>query len=167
MNKRILDPCCGSKMFWFDPDNPDVLFCDNRELDEETIWTSRDGKQTRTITVKPDLVCDVRQLPFEDNTFYHVVLDPPHLQKVGDSSWLCKKYGKLEEDWPTFIRQAFDECMRVLKPNGTLIFKWNERDIKVKDILDKIPYKPLYGHRSGKRMDTHWMAFMKGGTENE
>ena len=58
MSKRILDPCCGSKMFWFDKDNQDVLFCDNRELDEEIIWTSRDGKQTRTITVKPDLVCD-------------------------------------------------------------------------------------------------------------
>lgn len=162
MTKRILDPCCGSKMFWFDKDNPDVMFCDNRELFEETIWTSRDNTKARTITVSPDLVCDVRQLPFADNTFYHVVLDPPHLQKVGDSSWMCKKYGKLGEDWPTFIRQAFDECMRVLKPNGTLIFKWNERDIKVKDILDLLPYKPLYGHRSGKRMETHWIAFMKG-----
>lgn len=31
--KLILDPCCGSKMFWFDKDNPDVLFADQREED--------------------------------------------------------------------------------------------------------------------------------------
>ena len=27
---RVLDPCCGSKMFWFDKTNPDVLFGDKR-----------------------------------------------------------------------------------------------------------------------------------------
>ena len=25
-NRLILDPCCGSKMFWFDKENPNVLF---------------------------------------------------------------------------------------------------------------------------------------------
>ena len=75
--KRILDPCCGSKMFWFDPDNPDVEFCDIRVIENEPIWTSADGTETRFITVKPDTVCDVRDLPFPDNTFYHIVFDPP------------------------------------------------------------------------------------------
>ncbi|EBW8880518.1 SAM-dependent methyltransferase, partial [Salmonella enterica subsp. enterica serovar Enteritidis] len=28
MAKTILDMCCGSRMFWFDKQNPDVLFCD-------------------------------------------------------------------------------------------------------------------------------------------
>lgn len=161
MEKRILDPCCGSKMFWFDKNNPDVMFCDNRELNNEVIWKSKDEKRIRTITIDPDIVCDVRNLPFEDNTFYHIVLDPPHLKRIGDTSWLCKKYGKLNEDWREFITQAFDECMRVLKPNGTLIFKWNERDIRVKEILNAIKYKPLYGHKSGKQMETHWLAFIK------
>ncbi len=30
MNKPILDACCGSRMFWFDKNNPNVEFCDNR-----------------------------------------------------------------------------------------------------------------------------------------
>lgn len=27
--KPILDVACGSKMFWFDKNNPNVEFCDN------------------------------------------------------------------------------------------------------------------------------------------
>lgn len=61
------------------------------------------------------------------------------------------------------LHDGFEECMRVLKPNGTLIFKWSETDITVKKILDVIGAKPLYGHKSGKAMKTHWMAFIKDG----
>lgn len=159
--KRILDPCCGSRMFWFDPHNPDVEFCDIREVDHEAIWTSKDGKTTRYLTVAPDTLADVRHLPFEDNSFWHIIFDPPHLTSIGDNAWLARKYGKLGEDWQEFIHDAFVELMRVLKPNGTLIFKWSEIDITVKELLNVIPYQPLYGHRSGKHMTTHWMAFIK------
>lgn len=48
--------------------------------------------------------------------------------------------------------------MRVLKPNGTLIFKWNEEQIKLNEILNLIDYKPLFGN---KRSKTHWLVFMK------
>lgn len=148
-------------MFWFDRNNPDVEFCDNRTVDNEKIWESKDGKIERFLTVSPDTVCDVRNLPFADNTFWHIVFDPPHLLKISDDAWLRKKYGKLQEDWPTFMHDAFVELFRVLKPNGTLIFKWSEIDITVNELLKAIPYKPLYGHRSGKHMTTHWMAFIK------
>lgn len=149
-------------MFWFDKNNPDVEFCDNRTVDHEAIWQSKDSGYTRYLTVAPDTVCDVRDMPFEDNTFWHVVFDPPHLLNVGDNAWLCRKYGRLEKDtWESFLHDAFVECMRVLKPNGTLIFKWSEIDIPVKDVLSVIPFKPLYGHKSGKQMATHWMAFIK------
>lgn len=33
--KKILDVCCGSKMFWFDKNNKDVLFIDIREVETE------------------------------------------------------------------------------------------------------------------------------------
>ena len=59
--------------------------------------------------------------------------DLPHLLKAGDNSWLAKKYGKLTDEWEIDIKQGFDECMRVLKPNGTLIFKWNEQQIKLRE----------------------------------
>lgn len=34
----ILDATCGSRMIHFDKDCPDVLYCDNREVDGEAIW---------------------------------------------------------------------------------------------------------------------------------
>jgi hypothetical protein len=77
-------------------------------------------------------------------------------------SWMRKKYGVLDkETWQDDISQGFAECFRVLKTNGTLIFKWNEASILVKDILKLTDKKPLIGHPSGKRMGTHWILFIK------
>ncbi|WP_270578009.1 class I SAM-dependent methyltransferase [Caldibacillus thermoamylovorans] len=150
--KRILDACCGSRMFWFDKENNDVLYMDNRELET----TLCDG---RKLIIKPDIIADFRDIPFDDESFYLVVFDPPHLIHTGEKSWLAKKYGKLDEsNWQNDIAKGFNECMRVLKPNGTLIFKWNEEQIKLWEILKVIGYKPLFGNRRSK---THWLVFMK------
>ena len=40
--KRVLDACCGSRMFYFDKADPEVLFADNREL-ETTLCDGRTG----------------------------------------------------------------------------------------------------------------------------
>jgi hypothetical protein len=151
---RILDACCGSRMFWFDKTNPDVLFADIRN-EEHTLC---DG---RTLEIKPDMTIDFRDMPFADNTFKMVVFDPPHLKKLGKSSWMAKKYGVLLPTWELDIKAGFDESMRVLEPNGILIFKWNENQIKSKTILDVIKTPPLFGHFSGRNGNTIWMAFMK------
>ena len=151
MGKQILDVCCGSRMFWFDKHNSQTVFMDNRILHD----TLCDG---RTLDIEPDIIGDFRNIPFDDNTFSMVVFDPPHLLKVGENSWLSKKYGKLSETWSEDLKQGFSECMRVLKPNGTLIFKWNEQQIKLSEILKAIEFKPLFGN---KRADTHWLVFMK------
>ena len=148
---KILDACCGSRMFWFDKHHPDVLYMDNRQVSDILC----DG---RKLEVSPDLVADFRNMPFDDNTFYLVVFDPPHLLKVGAKSWLAKKYGTLGEDWQNDIAQGFSECMRVLKPNGTLIFKWNEDQVKLSEVIKVIGQEPLFGN---KRNKTHWLVFMK------
>ena len=100
-------------------------------------------------------------MPFDDESFRLVVLDPPHLRNLGCTSWLAQKYGVLLPTWETDIRAAFDECMRVLKAEGILIFKWNEEQIKIRQILDIIPYKPLFGHPTSNHGKTIWMCFMK------
>ena len=148
----ILDACCGSRMFWFDKNNPDVTFMDKRE---ETCVLS-DGQ---TVIVQPNIKADFTHMPFKDKTFKLVVFDPPHLVWAGKTSNLYKRYGKLD-DWRQTIRLGINECMRVLDDYGTLIFKWNETQIKVSSILKIIDHKPLFGHRKngGK---TIWMAFMK------
>lgn len=152
--KKILDACCGSRMFWFDKENPDVLFVDNRE--ENHILC--DG---RKLEIKPDKIMDFRDLKIPNNYFKLVVFDPPHMNSLGKNSWMAKKYGVLNETWQEDIKSGFSECMRVLEPNGILIFKWNETQIKVSEILKLIDYKPLFGHKSGKLSNTHWMCFMK------
>ena len=35
MDKIILDACCGSRMFWFDKNNPAALFVDIRSPNKE------------------------------------------------------------------------------------------------------------------------------------
>jgi len=150
--KPILDACCGSRMFWFDKKNPLVVFMDKRRIKENLC----DG---RVLEISPDVQADFRDMPFGDNTFSLVVFDPPHLIKAGEKSWLAKKYGKLDEKmWRHDLRQGFDECMRVLKPYGTLIFKWNEEQISVGDCALNFGVQPLFGHRRGK---TIFLVYMK------
>ena len=154
--KLILDACCGSKMFWFDKENPNVLFQDVRS--EEHVLC--DG---RKLEVRPDVIADFRQMPYEDESFKLVVFDPPHLDNANETSYMAKKYGALKrKQWKEDLKKGFDECMRVLEPNGILIFKWNEERITVSKVLEVFGKQPLFGHKSGKASKTHWMCFMKG-----
>ena len=154
MNAKILDPCCGSRMMHFDRQNKNVVYGDIRT--ESHILC--DG---RSLEVAPDIEMDFRDMPFPDDSFHAVVFDPPHLIRAGDKSWLALKYGKLNQDWREDLAKGFSECFRVLKPNGTLIFKWNETQIKVSEVLALTDQKPFIGHPSGKRANTHWICFMK------
>lgn len=153
--QTVLDPASGSRMFYFDKEDPRVVFGDIR--DEEHILC--DG---RALNVHPDIEMDFRALPFVDGSFRVVVFDPPHLVRVGDNAWMGKKYGKLDPlNWRHDLQQGFAECFRVLADYGVLIFKWNETQIPVSQILALTPNLPLVGHRSGKTAKTHWVTFLK------
>lgn len=151
-NKNILDVCCGSRMFYYDRKNENVLFCDNRILD--TILC--DGRE---LHVSPDQIEDFRNLSFPDNHFDAVIYDPPHLKQCGTKSWLALKYGKLpKEGYREYVTKGFCECFRVLKPGHLLIFKWNEEQIPFKEITKNFPLEPLMGDRRGK---TRWVTYFK------
>lgn len=141
-------------MMWFDGHHPQTIFGDIRK--EEHVLC--DG---RILSINPDMLMDFTQLPFSDETFRLVVFDPPHLEVVGTKGWQFKKYGRLSNNWRDDIRKGFSECFRVLKEEGVLIFKWNETQIKTSEILALTDQKPLFGHISGKRANTHWFTFMK------
>lgn len=157
----VLDPASGSRMFYFDRADPRVLFGDIR-TEEHTLC---DG---RALSIAPDQVMDFRELPFDNETFKLVVFDPPHLNRAGGNSWLAKKYGQLDKDtWQDDLARGFKECFRVLEPNGVLIFKWAEVQIPVSQILALTPHKPLFGHRVGKQMGTHWITFFNSKESSE
>lgn len=71
--KSVLDPCCGSRKFYFDKSAPYVLYGDVR--DES--YVQCDG---RMLEVHPDQQMDVTNLPFENESFALVVFDPPPSQ---------------------------------------------------------------------------------------
>lgn len=73
MNKPILDACCGGKMFYFDKNDPRVLFMDCRWVETKL----KDRNKLRDFEVKPDVVGDFTQMEFADGTFRMVVFDPP------------------------------------------------------------------------------------------
>lgn len=158
--KQVLDACCGSRMFWFDKNDARAVFVDiRRERHDLPDVSSRGGQ--RELVIDPDYQADFTALPFPDDTFHLVVFDPPHFQRNGAKSWMGLKYGTLEGDWKQMLRDGFSECFRVLKPHGTLIFKWCADEVRVSEILALTPHKPLFGHKSGKQQKTHWIAFMK------
>lgn len=161
-SKRILDPCCGSRMMWRDRRNPDVLFGDIRS-ETLTVNDRSHGNTggTRTLQIEPDAMLDFRALPFAAGTFNLIAFDPPHLERAGPRSWLAAKYGKLSDNWRDDLSKGFAECFRVLATNGTLVFKWNETQVKVSEVLALTPVQPLFGHLSGRKGLTHWLVFMK------
>jgi SAM-dependent methyltransferase len=162
MTKPILDACCGGRMMWFDKANPSVVYMDKREVDPVTVGK---GRNARIYECKPDVVADFKAIPYPDGTFALVVMDPPHFIRAGEKSYMGKKYGILPKNWQAEIRQGVNECMRVLKPEGTLIFKWSEHDIPLGQVLEAIEWEPLFGHTTTQRGHTHWLCFVKGVSE--
>jgi hypothetical protein len=152
--KKIIDVCCGSRMFWFDKNNPLVIFNDIR--DEEHVLC--DG---RTLKIHPDTKHDFTDLKFPDKQFKLVVFDPPHFLKLGENSWMAKKYGRLNKNWQEDIRDGFKECWRILDDDGVLIFKWSPVDISLSEIIALFDIKPLFGHTTRQKNQCTWFCYMK------
>lgn len=162
MTLQVLDPASGSRMWWFDPENPDAIFGDRRR--EVLAVTDRShGKAdgSRRVKILPEVLMDFRALPFPEGSFRLVAFDPPHLVNAGPKSWMATKYGKLGADWRRDLEVGFKECFRCLVPGGVLVFKWNETQIKIREVLAVAPQPPLFGNTSGRQAKTHWMIFMK------
>ena len=157
--KKILDATCGSRTIWFNKTHPAAIYCDKRNEEFEGVWGNDNA---RKCIVHPDIVCDFTALPFADESFVLVVFDPPHLTTVSDSSWMYKKYGRLDKGWEEMLHDGFQECMRVLRQDGVLVFKWSEAEIPAKKVWKAIGRRPLFGHHSGKKSQTFWGIFMKG-----
>lgn len=159
MEKKILDVTCGARGIWFDKNHPAAVYCDRRREHFNGVFGTKPRK--RNIDIEPDVICDFTDLPFGDNSFSLVVFDPPHVQGLKETSWIAKEYGVLNDDWREVLRKGYNECMRVLKPDGVLIFKWSETQIPAAEVWRAIGCKPLFGHHSGKKMNTYWATFMK------
>ena len=142
---------------WVDHADKRALFVDKRSVSFK--MARRKGG---LFEVHPDMIADFTSLPFPSDTFALVVFDPPHVQ--GKEEWkgdVLRKYGVLPPDWRDMLRKGFAECFRVLRPEGTLIFKWAETQIALREVLTLSDVPPLFGSIHGKQRTTHWIAFLK------
>lgn len=155
--KLILDATAGYRMMWFDKQDPDTLYIDERP------------------ECKPDILMSWKDLSkFPTESFKLIVFDPPHY--LGKEGWhnpnikLNQDYGLLKpETWPKDISCAFTELWRCLKPEGVLLFKWNDHDVRFDKVLSLLPVKPLFGQQVKVSNSKHhptstiWFCFMKKG----
>jgi len=148
---------------WINKQHPDCIYGDQR-CETITVTDRSHGKQDgqRVLRIEPDTRLDFRALPFPNESFSLVTFDPPHIHRAGPRSWLSARYGKLTPDtWKEDIAAGFRECFRVLKMDGVLVFKWNETQIKLSEVLPLSPHPPLFGQISGRKGMTHWLVFMR------
>lgn len=144
-------------MFWFDKKHPNALYIDNR-VEPNGFIPNRPNR-----TIAPDEIQDFRNMPYPDGKFKLVVWDPPHiLRKNPTGKYLTKIYGWLTpETWKQDLQQGFNECWRVLAPDGVLVFKWAQTDKKLSEILPLFSQQPLFGNKNNYNGRTHWLCFMK------
>ena len=149
---EVLDPCCGGREFYFTGGGGKVLFCDAHPREA----TLCDGRE---FSCDPEVVCDFTDLPFADASFNLVVFDPPHLLR--GKGWQAEKYGLLPHRWRPYLRKGFAECWRVLRPGGTLVFKWSDVQLSLADLRQCYPAPSLFGNRRPRGSRTHWIVFYK------
>ena len=146
---RILDLSAGNRAIWFNKSMELATFIDIRK------------------NVKPDVVCDSRQLPLNDGLFDLIVFDPPHVN-FGEKANMSKSYGyHNSEEIQDIIKKSAKEAHRVSNKNALLVMKWNDHDKKIGPVLGSIDpwWQPLFAHRIAYRLkhasSTYWAVLMR------
>lgn len=153
MQRPILDPCCGEREIHFNKRNTLVDYRDNRVANARLY-------NGDPILINPDTIGDVLRINAPDGAYHLVILDPPYLP-YNTNNFLSQKYGKLPNDWRKWLKDAFDECWRVLANDGTLVFRWRSYKIPLETVLLYAPAKPVVGNKKPLETKAHWVLFFK------
>jgi SAM-dependent methyltransferase len=160
---EILDACCGGRMWWWDKAHPLAIYMDVRRAPKGSVGelTGR-PEWNPNFEVAPTCLGDFRNMPFADDSFQLVVFDPPHIVRPEPVGINGLKYGALPaETEQDDLGRGFAECWRVIRPGGTLVFKWAGSLARVEP---HFPATPIVGTRSlrqGSGLGTRWIIFYK------
>ena len=155
---KILDATAGFRGIWFEKNHPLVTFLDKRS--GKYYYMSKSGKKKCT-HIKPDIVCEWKDINYPDNHFDMVVFDPPHIIQDANCNMVVD-YGNLsKKTWRNDLTIAFKQLFRILKQNGIFILKWNECDKPIDEIIKLCQYRALFGTRTGLNNKNIWLVFVK------
>ena len=125
------------------------------------------GWMAKELRIEPDITIDRNRerrpkiqavwqhLPFRDDYFERILFDPPHLLRepsgwANTDLWRHFSWFSSPAEARKIIYQAFKEILRVLRPGGVCIFKWNDTEKPLNWIIAIAP-RELEIQRSDKR----------------
>ena len=164
----ILDATCGPKLMYHGLHkqfaSEEMIFIDIRKgTFPITVWG------VKPVVVEPNILADLKRLPFRPSTFTLVIFDPPQMQK-GLDGWLTPKYGgRSLKDYRTMPVWANIEFHRVLTDEGYLLAKTislEDRDYYTRRAFTNFKALLDIHYRSkGKKLTspnvTHWILYVK------
>lgn len=165
MSYKILDATCGYRGIWYQKNHPLVTWMDARK---GKFISYQNPKDKRIYRVNPDVVSEWKDAPFEKETFDMIVFDPPHLVRKRETkeSRMMIQYGYLyEKNYKQVLKEGIKKLFDVLKQEGVFIFKWDETDKSINEILPLFPFKPLFSNKTinhnPKKKDSYMVVFLK------
>jgi len=145
----ILDATAGKRGIWYDKKNDETVYMDIRK------------------EVEPDIVADVKHLPFKDQIFDLVIFDPPHAN-FSENAQMSERYGYFTTRQITAaIKKGAIEFNRVLNGNGMVLFKWNTHSQRLRRVIAFFEpnFKPLFGQKVAYKLkhasSTYWVCLKR------
>lgn len=125
---RVLDPCCGSRMMWFDRQTPMPCLATSATA-ARPVRRPHPSDRARCADGLHGPAVPRRHLQAR-------CVRPPHLRHAGPKSWLRAKYGVLGDNWREDIRKGLQSASACWPTMACSSSSEAEDQVKIKEMLE-------------------------------